>query len=572
MIVFKRLTYKNLFSTGSIPTVVDFGRHASTLITGKNGCGKSTLTDAICYVLFNRPYRNINKPQLINSINKKELLVEIEFSIGSQNFVVRRGMKPNIFEIIKDGKSLEHDAAVKDFQEYLEQKILQLNFRSFTQLVVIGSANYTPFMELSAAHRREVIEDLLDIRVFTSMNQLLKERIQSNKEQIKTTDDLLTLTNERLNIYIHQQVDVEKDIAARIDAIKVDIATNEEEIKEVQDKIAGLKEYISQQEERLEDVDKWATRQTKLENFEHRMKEKMRGAKKAIDFYSNNDVCPTCTQQIGESFKATEILKKQSVEQEVSDGLEKLNVELAKVHEALEELTQIQSDVQSAHRKVAAFNAHIAAITSNNTKLNSELQKVAATAPQKNQAAQIKELKKTIVSTNKTKSELLYDKQVLDLASDLLRDKGIKARIIKQYVPLINKIINKYLTEMGFMVHFELDETFSETIKSRHRDDFSYASFSEGEKARINFGVMLTWRTIAKLKNTMNTNLLILDETFDGSIDIDAAESFVKLLRDECGDSNVFVISHRVELTDVLHGHIMFEKVKGFSRIAQGPQ
>lgn len=566
MVIFEQITWRNLLSTGAVPTTIDFRRNSTTLITGKNGHGKSTLLDAVCFVLFNRPYRNINKNQLINTINKRDLFVELSFSIGSNRYIVRRGMKPNLFEIIQNDVKLEQDAAIRDFQNYLETRILQLNYRAFTQLVIIGSASYVPFMQLSAAHRREVIEDLLDIRVFTTMNSLLKEKIQANRDAIIAEENRLASARDVLNVYLKSQIESDQSVQSRIEEI-------DEQIQVARQSIAAIKREATELVAEIESADQISKRSNEireniriLEQTKSQIEDRRRRLAKTSAFYHTNSSCPSCSQEIDEKFKNDKLCM---IDQKLAladdhigkvvdkitalrDELVAIDVELTRCHQLKSKLVDLRIDLAKYESVVSSL------IESKNTTM-------AGTSVDHKEA--IKQTRRQIKQSENALVSLKKQRQMIDVAGELLRDRGIKSKIIKQYIPLINKTINRYLADMGFVVHFELDENFNETIKARHRDDFTYASFSEGEKARLDAAIMFTWRAIAKIKNTMHTNLLILDETFDASADADAAEAFIKLIRDECANDNVFVISHRMELVDSFHGLIQFEKVKGFSRM-----
>jgi len=569
MIYFKTIRWRNFLSTGNQFTVVELDKHPTTLVIGENGAGKSTILDAICFGLFGKAFRNINKPQLVNSINLKNCVVEIEFRIGKKEYKVVRGMRPGVFEIHQDSVILNQDAAVKDYQKYFEDKILKLNYKSFTQIVILGSASFTPFMQLAQGIRREVIEDILDIQIFSVMNNLLKSRITDMRDKIREIDTQIEIGKQKVKIqqeYIKQLEDDQKkrndDIQAKIDKAKEDIKNLEEESR-------GLTEQYNLYSNSVKDDAEISTRRTEMVTLYKSLQTRIKKVESDILFYEEHDSCPTCSQVISTELKTTTIGKHTHKKEEICDAvdslyhkIQELEIRANEIIETKQQIVDIQNKITECNGKIIAQQNYIRAIQTEATpEADSEDVLV-------NAKGTLKVLAKEVVSASEGKSKLKEDSYYLDAASTLLKDTGIKTRIIKQYLPVINKLVNKYLTAMDFFVSFELDEAFNETIKSRHRDDFSYASFSEGEKQRIDLALLFTWRTIAKMKNSAATNLLLLDEVFDSSLDSNGTEFVMTLLNTIGEDVNVFVISHKGDqLLDKFKNQIKFEKHQNFSRI-----
>lgn len=568
MIIFKSIRYKNFLSTGNIFTEIDLFTNKQTLIVGSNGAGKSTLLDALMYVLYNKPYRNINKPQLINSINQKNLLVEIDFVSGSDKYTIRRGMKPGVFEIIRNGALINQSADARDYQEHLEKNILKLNYKSFSQIVVLGSSSYVPFMELPAAHRRAVIEDLLDIQVFTTMNTILKSRVSDNKSQITDIEYKINLTKEKIKL---REQHLQKLHADKNHLIQIGLAEIEKckaTILSKTEEVTNIRASVTEKHESISDMPKVNSRIQSMNKIEAQLNDKLCRLKKELVFFHDNDNCPTCKQEIDEQFKCTAVNTREEATREVNEGIQKLREEFTK---ALERQSQIQSvleSIQQLERQISSINSDIMMMNNLITKYTKEIELY---ENQRDQAdIDTDDNYKEELKTFEREKNIAHDyKQVLNIVESLLKDTGIKAKIIKQYIPIMNKLINKYLAAMDFFVNFELNENFEEKIKSRYRDEFSFASFSEGEKMRLNLAVLFAWRAIAKLRNSANVNILIFDETLDGSLDNSGIEDFLKIIYGLISDTNTIIISHKTETIDKFRNVIRFEKHKNFSRVMQ---
>lgn len=570
MIYFKTIRWKNFLSTGNSFTEIPLNKAATTLIVGENGAGKSTMLDALSFVLYNKPFRKINKPQLLNSINKKDLLVEIEFSIGPGLFKVVRGLKPAVFEVYQNGRLLNQDADSKDYQEVLEKQILKLNHKSFCQVVVLGSASFVPFMQLSAAHRREVIEDLLDIQIFSTMNSLLKTRISSNQADLIQVEYDYDLTSEKIKMQQAHLDEMQKNTEEQIKKLKNDLAEYTQQI-DSEKELADQKETkIKSLLETINDKEMVSKKHEKLKDLERQLKDKIKKIQNEKDFFTNHDSCPTCKQDIDSGFKCETLLEKENQSREVSEGIEKLQQEIKTIVDRISTISEINSLVTDLNIEKITHNNSIQGLIKQCKKVAEEI----TTLQKKSDDYAVnddkmKEYEDALEKFAEQKNELLKDKDALQVASLVLKDTGIKARIIKQYIPIINKLINKYLAALDFFVNFELDENFNETIKSRFRDEFSYASFSEGEKMRINLAILFTWRAVAKLRNSASTNLLIMDEVLDGSLDSNGTDEFLKILNNLTQDTNTFIISHKTDqMYDKFTNVLKFEKHKNFSRIA----
>ena len=572
MLHFEKLRWKNFLSTGNVFTEIYLDRSPSTVVVGENGAGKSTMLDALTFVLFNKPFRNIKKSQLISSVNKKDSVVEVEFHIGSNQYLVKRGQKPALFEIHKNGQLVDQPGASKDYQTILEDTILKLNYKSFTQVVILGSATFTPFMQLSTHDRRTVIEDLLDIQIFSSMNTLLKDRVAKNKSDRLDTENQIDLLGEKIRI----QQDYLNKLQAQTD----------KQVKELEDEIEEWRQHIltaSDQEldatseitklaNSIANSDKITSKSAKVSEILMKLHDKVAGAEKRMRFYQSNNHCPTCEQVIEAQAKLAALQKSTKVADETTEAIKQLKIEQDKLNEELHKITLTQNAIAEQQTYInnirTTIKNHEDNISRNEKKKEQLLRDASVTEEGEDPSAKILKYETSVASFKEKAEQLSNDGEVLKYATQMLKDGGIKAKIIKQYIPIINKLVNKYLAALDFFVNFELDEEFSEVIKSRARDDFSYASFSEGEKARIDISLMLTWRAVAKLKNSVNTNLLILDEVFDGSVDTNGTEILMGLFN-ELHDTNIFVISHKGDqMVDKFRSQIKFEKVKSFSRIA----
>lgn len=570
MIFFEKLRWQNFLSTGNIMTEIQLSRSKSTLVIGENGAGKSTMLDALAFALYGKAFRNINKPQLMNSMTNKNLLVECEFSIGKNKFIVKRGMKPNLFEIYQNGELINQNSSNKDYQDFFEKHILKLSFKSFSQIVVLGSANYLPFMQLPAHARREVIEDLLDIQIFSTMNTLLKERVSLNKSAILDSDHRIDLIESKIELAEKHVVTLRTNNDELIKAKQDMITELEDRINEAQTLIDTTSATISDLTHQISDSEKTTARKTKLIAMESELEKKIKKFQKEIEFFHDHDNCPTCKQGIDHDFKEEWIQKREIKAAEISVAMKTLEEQIETVETRLNEIAEVNTKITSLNSQITNNNADIRSWQNSIRTLNTEIESL-----QNNTLAidtgneDVEEYKKELDQEKGNKESLINHRSVLEVASILLKDTGIKTKIIKQYIPIMNKLINKYLAAMDFFVQFELDESFNETIKSRHRDDFSYASFSEGEKMRIDLSLMFTWRAIAKLRNSASTNLLIMDEVFDSSLDAGGTEEFMKILESLTQDTNTFVISHKGDqLYDKFHSVIRFEKHSNFSRIA----
>lgn len=565
MINFKSISWMNFLSTGNYPTKVQLDRSQSTLIVGKNGGGKSTIIDALSFALYNKPFRKINKPQLINSINGKGLLVEVEFSTNNATYQVIRGIKPNRFEIYKNGILLGQDAAIKDYQEHLEKSILKMNHRSFCQVIVLGSATYVPFMQLTAHQRREIIEDLLDIQIFSTMNFLLKDRVNANRDATQKNRYDIDLASEKKALQEQLlktlNLDISERLKARQDAVSSK-TTERDELTSLETALTGEINVLSSQND---DISSVQASLSKLQSIKERLIEKVARLEKEKQFYHSHDSCPECKQGIEHDFKMGIIAAREAELTEIGDATPKLEEEYAKLLDRLGQINDAQRLIARKNNDLASVRASIRSLE----RTISEIKKEIAELENKTKVVdtgELEKIKKEMDDLETLRERLTREAMIISAAQTLLKDGGIKSKIIKQYVPIINKLINKYLTALDFFVHFELDENFNEVIKSRYRDDFSYQSFSEGEKLRINISILFAWRAIAKMRNSASSNLLIMDEILDGALDVAGTEEFMKLIEDLTKDTNLFVISHRGDqLADKFDSVIKFEKQGNFS-------
>ena len=569
MITFKLVRWKNFLSTGNAWTEVNLNRSPNTLIVGENGSGKSTVLDALCFGLFNKPFRKINKPQLLNTINKKDLMVEIEFVIGTRKYKVVRGMKPGVFEIYIDGEMQNQSGHSRDYQELLERTILKLNYKSFTQIVILGSSSFVPFMQLPAAARREVIEDLLDIQIFSSMNLLLKDRMAENKNDIGNAEYEIKLTKEKIKIQREYLGKMKAKNQGLIEDFRNQISDTHSSIKELNSNREDKLKEISIISSLISDENAVHNKNGKIKSLIDRLERKHKTAHKRINFFEKNDSCPTCEQIIDLKIKSEKIQDTNNTIAETEDAIRTLEEEGKGLEERIRIFDEYNANMTKAQKTIVKIDSQITANQNNIGKLQENIDKIEqAEESDDTSKDQLKELKKELETGEENLEELHFDRELYNTAASMLRDGGIKTKIIKQYVPIMNKLINKYLASLDFFVAFQLDEEFNEVIKSRFRDDFSYQSFIEGEKMRIDLALLFTWRAVAKLKNSTNTNLLVLDEVFDASLDTNGCDEFLKLIQQLSGETNVFVISHKGDiLYDKFHSQIKFEKVKNFSRI-----
>jgi DNA repair exonuclease SbcCD ATPase subunit len=570
MIVFKSVEWKNFLSTGNSANKVLLDKSPTTLIIGKNGEGKSTILDALCFSLFGKPFRNINKSQLVNSINNKGCLVTIEFTIGKKEYKVIRGIKPNIFEIWCDGQMLNQEAASRDYQKVLEQQILRLNYKTFTQVVILGSASFVPFMQLPSHQRREVIEDILDIKIFSTMNQLLKQKAQETKDEILKIES--DIKNARTKVDSQTQLiktiseaktDSINKIETKIAEALADIETSQKEIDNIVEEIGVLKSQITSKEKITQDLEKAKTVKSKLS-------QKIETCEHHTEFFSDNDVCPSCSQDIPEEHKSKivqdlnkKVLEHNSQISELESILENLNAKLSNINDIVSQITDKNIELSTKNSTITLLNRQV-------KQLEAEIEDSKAdTSNLDEEKRKLKELAEDAMGKIKIKTSLSEQRNLEEVASVLLKDTGIKTAIIREYLPAMNKLINKYLNAMDAYIHFELDESFNEIVKSRYRDEFTYASFSEGEKMRIDLAILFTWRQIAKMKNSVNTNLLILDEIFDSSLDTSGTDYFLNLMNQFGENSNIFVISHKGDqLFEKFRSVIRFEKRNDFSVIS----
>lgn len=569
MILFQKVRWKNILSTGNVFTEIDLTRSPNTLIIGHNGAGKSTILDALCFGLFGKPFRKITKPNILNSINNREGVVEVELNIGKKSYKIIRGLKPNIFEIYVDNVLLNQDAAARDYQEVLEKNILKLNYKSFTQVVILGSASFVPFMQLSAADRRTIIEDLLDINIFSSMNGLVKEHVSTLKDDISKGKNSIELIEHKIELQKANIDEHKKHNDAEIERKKEEIKKSEDDIESLNKDIVLILKHVEVLQSKITDEASTQKKSAKLLALESKLESKLKKIDKEVTFYEQNDNCPTCKQFIDESFRTGQLDRNNQAKGEVRTGLAEIQKQFEETSKRIQEIDKIIKHVQSHNNEVIKHNSTISAVNKYIAKLNQEILLLSNRKDNLEEENQkLKDLRTELVTQQEALQERLIEKQYYDYASSLLKDGGIKTKIIKQYLPIMNKLINKYLTAMDFFVNFNIDENFEETIKSRHRDEFTYANFSEGEKMRIDLALLFTWRQIAKLKNSTNTNLLILDEVFDSSLDGVGTEEFLKLIHEMGADTNVFVISHKGDqLFDKFRSIIRFEKKNNFSRI-----
>ena len=567
MIIFKYVRWKNFLSTGNNFTEIELDRNSTTLIIGENGAGKSTILDALCFGLFGKPFRPINKSQLINSVNAAGSVVEVEFEIGSKKIKVIRGIKPNTFEIYINGKMYNQDANARDYQKYLEQQILKLNYRSFTQVVILGSSTFVPFMQLKARHRREVVEEILDIQIFSLMNMILKGQLKDIAADRKDVEYQGDLNKEKISLQEKFIKDMKTNNEQSVKDKSILMGNNEEEVHKKTANITMLSGSNKELLELIKDTVVTKDRYTKLKDLKSTLKEKHKSHSDMIGFFEDNTDCPTCQQHIEEEFKKTMIGVKSKDVTKFYDALVQMESALKNTKDRQKEISSIADKIRTNEVSIAKENSSMSQLQKFNATLQSEVDHLENGHVENTDHTDLKKLKEEIITLDDLKSKLREDKTYAEASRNMLQDTGIKTKIIKQYLPIMNKLINTYLTSMEFYINFTLNENFEENIKSRYRDEFTYDSFSEGEKMRIDLALLFTWRAVAKMKNSTNTNLLILDEIFDSSLDGTGTDEFLKILN-TLGDENVFVISHKQDaLADKFRDTIRFEKVKNFSHV-----
>lgn len=565
MIHFKKLRYKNILSTGNAWTELQLDSHDTTLIVGENGAGKSTMLDALSFVLYGKPFRKINKPQLLNSINQKDLVVEVEFAVGGKNYLVKRGIKPSIFEIWSNDKLLNQDAAARDYQAFLEDNILKLNYKSFGQVVVLGSSTFVPFMQLPAKSRRDVIEDLLDIQIFTTMNTLLKDRVSTNKENLAEIKYAIDLTKNKIDSAKTHTESIRELKESQIKKIKSKLKEQIGYVEKEETEINKLSDEVDDLLSKITDKEKMEKKFSEINDLMRDLENKKRTLTKNLTFYNNHDNCPTCKQGIEHDFKSSVLSDSNDKIVKIEAAKNQLSNKSEGVEARLSEINGIESSISTISMKISEHRANKKMAMNACKSLQKELIEAERDIETVDDET-IKAFKNDLRKSMEQQKQLTEEREILATVGAMLKDGGIKTRIIKQYVPIMNKLINKYLAAMDFFVQFELDESFNETIKSRFRDAFSYSSFSEGEKLRIDLSLLFTWRAVSKLRNSVSTNLLIMDEIMDSSLDNNGTDEFLKIIKDLTGDANVFIISHKGDqIQDKFDRTIRFKKVKNFS-------
>jgi len=569
MITFSKIRWSNFLSTGQYPTEIDLTSTNTTLITGENGAGKSTLLDALTFALFGKPYRNINKPQVVNSVNEKNCVVELEFEIAADKYKVKRGLEPAIFEIYKNGQVINQDAKSKDYQRMFEEQILRQNYKSFCQVAILGSANYTAFMELTAADRRAIVESILDINIFSQMNALLKTRQSQVKEELMIMESDLTVLREKIKLNEKYLQNREKDNDRKIELYNAEVTRCKQDEDKLREEIETLQLEVSKHLETITDSDLVNKTISDLSNISRQLKGKIKTLESEVDFYNKNDTCPTCVQKIDDEFRKKTIAAKNSKVQEVNKAIEEVAEQSSNTSERLEEIQKVSSNIRTLEIQLSDCRTSLRSTENTRKKFERMLaeSEVAKASEDKTDETALEDLRKQLEEMESERKDLVENQYYYGVASNLLKDSGIKSRIIKHYIPIINQIINRYLNQMGLFVSFNLDEEFNETIKSRHRDTFTYASFSEGEKRKIDLSLLFAWRAIAQIKNSINTNLLIMDEVLDGSLDDSSVESFLDILKNMNSAFNIFVISHKPKelLESKFQRHLQFAKKGNFS-------
>ena len=568
MITFQKIRWRNFLSTGNQFTEVELNQHRTNLVVGTNGAGKSTMLDALTFVLFNKPYRKINKPQLANTTNERECVVEIEFTINTRQYLVRRGIKPNVFDIVVNGTQLHREADDRAMQRILEENILKLNYKSFTQIVILGSSTFVPFMQLTASNRREVIEDLLDIRIFSAMNSILKEYVREKKNQVKSLDLKKETLKDKMKMQKNFIEELENRGNANIDSNKKKVGSLDEEILLYMKQNSGIEESIFQYTKEQESVTGADNKLAKLNNLKGKLSQKVGTITKEHKFFTENTVCPTCTQDIEEEFRLNRIEDAQNKAKELKEGYDELVNAIKFEQEKERQFNDLSKEITNLTHDISQNNTRINLNQRQIRELEHEIQTI--TSNLQNRNTEHEKLEEFKTNLHNTIEELADKKQEIvyhDFAYSLLKDDGVKTKIIKKYLPFINQQVNRYLRMMDFYINFYLNEEFNESIKSPIHEDFSYSSFSEGEKMRIDLALLFTWREVARVKNSANTNLLIMDEVFDSSLDGFGTDEFLKIIRFVIRDANIFVISHKADMLDKFENVVKFDKIKGFSKV-----
>ena len=568
MICFQKIRWRNFLSTGNQWTEIQLDEKSTTIVIGSNGAGKSTVLDALTFSLFNKPFRKINKPQLLNSTNEKDCLVEIEFKVGSTDWMIRRGMKPNIFEIHRNGKVLDQMTDVGTQQKWLEQNVLKMNYKSFTQIVILGSSTFVPFMQLPVNSRREVIEDLLDIKIFSAMNMIIKDKIRTVRDQVKTLELKKSSLKDKVQMQQNFIEELENQAQKNIADKESKIQTLLEEENDAMNLNIKLVEEMDDFQKVMQSYESSSAMLKKLGNLKGKISNKVSTVTKEHKFFNENTVCPTCTQGIEEEFRLNKIKDAHNKKEELESGFQELETAIQKEEERERQFLKLSKEVTKLTNEISQNNVKISGYQRQVRDLESEIQTITTQLENRNsEHEKLAEFNKNLRETYELLGEKKQTIQYHDFAYTLLKDGGVKTKIIKKYLPLINQQVNKYLQMMDFYINFKLDEEFNETVQSPIHENFSYASFSEGEKMRIDLALLFTWREVARFKNSVNTNLLIMDEVFDSSLDGMGTEEFLKIVRFVIKGANIFVISHKESLHDKFDGLIRFEKVKGFSRM-----
>ena len=571
MIKFEKVRYKNLLSSGNSFTEINLDTHQTTLVIGENGAGKSTLLDALCFGLYGKGFRNLKKDLLINSINQRELLVEVEFSVGKKRYKVVRGAKPNRFELYLNDTLINQEANQRDYQEMLEKNILKMSYRSFTQVAILGSANFTPFMQLKARDRRKLVEDLLDISIFSTMRDILRKKISNHAVELRDTDYEVKILEERIHGLNEQLEALRVNRESKITRYESTVKETQDNIEDLMQKIGSNNDHITSLKKTISDVDPQKDRLKQAEEVTRQLETARKKALQEVKFYEDHDNCPTCKQGLDEEHKKKHIEEKSAKVTEVKEAVASLDKTIKETRQRLEEIGIVQDEINQVQKEIGVTQTEVVSNQKYITKIQKEIDllkgEVGASSDTETKISDSEDKLEILEGKKKT---LVEQGHYFDIAGLLLKDQGVKEKIIKQYIPIMNKLINKYLAQMEFYVGFEIDESFEETIKSRHRDEFKYDNFSQGEKMRIDLALLFTWRGIARMKNSVNTNLLVLDEVFDSSLDVNGTDEFLKLLTTLTEKTNAFIISHKGDaLYDKFENVLRFEKHKNFSRIAE---